>query len=195
MVELDGTNTSRCCRNSSGKLGSLTGSPDTPSAMELGGGSQMRTKSTIAKKSTRGNKAIERSYIAPYTHLNSRLKLKSYSQPPGPQALPGQFWSVPDLCSAYNWPNHLAGGGVIAIVEFGGGWVQSDLDQYFGGIAQPSPAVTDFSVDGTVNFPDPDPRGYDLEVALGLQVAALPTPAGHPAAVDKPFEIRPHEPS
>ncbi len=146
----------------------------------------MRTKSTIAKKSTRGNKAIERSYIAPYTHLNSRLKLKSYSQPPGPQALPGQFWSVPDLCSAYNWPNHLAGGGVIAIVEFGGGWVQSDLDQYFGGIAQPSPAVTDFSVDGTVNFPDPDPRGYDLEVALGLQVAG----ASYYAATGKPATIR-----
>ena len=31
------------------------------------------------------------------------------------------------------WLMGLAGGGVIAIVELGGGWVQSDMDQFFGG--------------------------------------------------------------
>ena len=44
---------------------------------------------------------------------------------PAPVAGP---WTLPDLCSAYNWPKNLAGGGVIAIVELGGGWVQSDMD-------------------------------------------------------------------
>ena len=47
----------------------------------------------------------------------------------GPEA--AAPWSVPNLCAAYNWPKGLAGGGVIAIVELGGGWVQSDMDQYF----------------------------------------------------------------
>ena len=32
-------------------------------------------------------------------------------------------WDVPALCAAYQWPTGLSGGGVIAIVELGGGWV------------------------------------------------------------------------
>ena len=52
-------------------------------------------------------------------------------------AYPG---SVPDLCAAYNWPTGLAGGGVIAIVELGGGWVQSDIDAFFQSINQPTPS-------------------------------------------------------
>ena len=90
-------------------------------------------------------------------------------------AASGGPWSVPDLCAAYNWPTGLAGGGVIAIVELGGGWVQSDMDQFFQSIGQPSPSITDVSVDGTQNSPNQsvgagdDP---DYEVALDIQVAA-----------------------
>ena len=50
-------------------------------------------------------------------------------------------WNVPNLCAAYNWPTDLAGGGVIAIVELGGGWVQSDMNQYFQSINQPVPQI------------------------------------------------------
>jgi kumamolisin len=75
---------------------------------------------------------------------------------------------------------------VIALVEFGGGWVQSDLDQYFAGIGQPSPTVQDCSADGTTNFQGPDPYGYDSEVALGIQVAA----ASYYVATGKPASIR-----
>jgi kumamolisin len=81
-------------------------------------------------------------------------------------------WDVPALCAAYNWPADLAGGGVIAIVELGGGWVQSDMDQFFGSIGQPVPLITDVSVDGTKNSPDPSPDGPDGEVALDIEVAA-----------------------
>ena len=74
---------------------------------------------------------------------------------PTPEApLPDAAWSVPDLCTAYDWPAGLAGGGVIAIVELGGGWVQSDIDAFFNGIGQPSPQITDVSVDGTTNSPN-----------------------------------------
>ncbi len=53
---------------------------------------------------------------------------------------PPQTWTLPDLCAAYKWPTGLPGGGVIAIVELGGGWVQSDMDAFFQSIGQPSPA-------------------------------------------------------
>jgi len=91
------------------------------------------------------------------------------------EAAPGTgTWSVPDLCSAYNWPTNLAGGGVIAIVELGGGWVQSDIDGYFQSIGQPSPQITDVSVDGTMNSPNQNVGSADdadYEVALDIQVS------------------------
>jgi kumamolisin len=105
----------------------------------------------------------------------------------GPGATP---WSVPDLCKAYNWPTGLAGGGVIAIVQPSGGWVQSDMDSYFKSIGQPVPQITDISVDGTqntpnqhLNNPDSDP---DHEVALDIQVAG----ASYFVATGKPAVIR-----
>ena len=85
-------------------------------------------------------------------------------------------WTLPALCAAYNWPQGLAGGGVIAIVELGGGWLQSDMDTYFRSINQPLPDITDVSVDGkTKNNPNQslgNPRDPDYEVTLDIQVAA-----------------------
>ena len=98
-------------------------------------------------------------------------------------------WNVPSLCAAYKWPTGLAGGGVIAIVELGGGWVQSDINQYFKSINQPLPLITDVSVDGTKNSPNQstgsgsDP---DVEVALDIEVAA----AAYFVATARPATIR-----
>lgn len=78
-------------------------------------------------------------------------------------------WAVPALCQAYNWPTNLVGGGVIAIVELGGGWTVPDMMAYFGSINQPMPSITDVSVDGTTNTPGEEADG---EVALDIQVAA-----------------------
>jgi kumamolisin len=102
------------------------------------------------------------------------------------KAAAGGPWNVPDLCAAYDWPTGLAGGGVIAIVELGGGWLQSDIDQFFSGIGQPIPQITDVSVDGTTNTPDPGPNSPDGEVALDIQVAA----AAYFVATGKPATIR-----
>ena len=105
----------------------------------------------------------------------------------GPEA--PAAWNVPNLCAAYNWPTGLAGGGVIAIVELGGGWVQSDMDQYFKGINQPVPQITDVSVDGTQNSPNQNPGSAsdpDYEVALDIQVSA----AAYYAATGKAATIR-----
>jgi len=105
----------------------------------------------------------------------------------GPQA-PAP-WNVPNLCSAYSWPTGLAGGGIIAIVELGGGWVQSDIDQYFKSINQPVPQITDVSVDGTKNSPNQSTGSNsdpDYEVALDIEVAG----AAYYAATGKPATIR-----
>ncbi|MGH9604400.1 MAG: S53 family peptidase [Terracidiphilus sp.] len=98
-------------------------------------------------------------------------------------------WNVPNLCTAYNWPTKLSGGGAIAIVELGGGWVQSDIDSFFQSIGQPSPQLTDVSVDGTQNTPGQgggSENDADYEVALDIEVAG----ASYFAATGKPATIR-----
>jgi kumamolisin len=98
-----------------------------------------------------------------------------------PQPTP---WDVHALCVAYDWPTGLAGGGVIGIVELGGGWLQSDLELFCSRNHMPIPSVTDVSVDGTNNAPGVDPDS-DGEVALDIQVAAAACSAatGHPATI------------
>ena len=114
----------------------------------------------------------------PYVKLHSDIKH------PKPGAHVAQSaWSMPNLCARYKWPTGLDGGGVIAIVELGGGWKSSDMAAYFKGIGQPVPSITDVSVDGTENTPGGD---ADDEVALDIQVAA----AGYYMATGKPATIR-----
>jgi kumamolisin len=115
-----------------------------------------------------------------------KVKCHPYFKVPGPEAASENFWNVPDLCAAYNWPTGLPGGGVIALVEYAGGWTTPDLYQFCASLGQPPPTINDFSVDGTQNTPDPDPYGNDSEVALGIQVAA----ASYYVATGKPASIR-----
>ena len=70
-------------------------------------------------------------YNKPYFKLRKRLDPKVLA------AVPSATWTVPALCAAYKWPTGLPGGGVIAIVELGGGWVQSDINSFFESIGQP----------------------------------------------------------
>lgn len=121
------------------------------------------------------------------------FKLRSQARRLSPflasQAATQLTWSVPNLCTAYNWPTSQTGGGVIAIVELGGGWVQSDIDAYFQALGQPSPSVTDVSVDGTENSPNQgagSSNDADIEVALDIEVAA----ASYFAATGQPATIR-----
>lgn len=109
----------------------------------------------------------------PYFKLRSQMRGAAVTPPRA--AAPEPAWSVPDLCAAYNWPAAQPGGTVIAIVELGGGWVQSDIDAYFQSLGQPSPSITDVSVDGTTNSPNQgagSSNDADIEVALDIEVAA-----------------------
>jgi kumamolisin len=124
-----------------------------------------------------------------YAHPVGHVRCKPYFKLA--KAKPTHTWNVPDLCAAYQWPEKLAGGGVIAIVELDGGWVQSDLDQFFKSIGQPPPQVVDVdNIDGTHNNPNQhldDPQhDPDGEVALDIEVAA----AAYYAATGKPAAIR-----
>ncbi len=94
-------------------------------------------------------------------------------------------WDVAALCWAYGWPVGLVGGGVIAIVELGGGWVSADLEKFCTNNNIPVPSVTDVSVDGTRNRPGAE-TDADAEVALDIQVAA----AAYSVATGKPAIIR-----
>jgi kumamolisin len=125
-----------------------------------------------------------------YVHVARRPNVRPYFKRLDPAARPAAAhhtgpWSVPDLCKAYHWPTKQPGGGVIGIVELGGGWVQSDMKQFFDGIGQPVPNITDISVDGTTNTPNPAPDSPDGEVALDIQVAgaAYYVATGHAAKI------------
>ena len=97
---------------------------------------------------------------------------KTYIKYPSPvqmRAAGAGPWKVADLCQAYDFPTHLAGGGVIGILELGGGYHQSDLDQFSQLNGLPTIQVTDVSIDGAQNSPGDDADG---EVLLDIQVAA-----------------------
>jgi kumamolisin len=98
----------------------------------------------------------------------------------------GAPWSIAALCAAYSWPNSLEGGGIIGIVELGGGWIQSDIDQFFSTANLPSPNITDVSVDGTQNSNTQPQNDADGEVALDIQIAA----AAYAIATGQPATIR-----
>src|SRR5580698_5131049 len=110
-----------------------------------------------------------------------------FKLPKDPKAAAETSWNVPDLCAAYKWPTGAAGGGVIAIVELGGGWVASDIDAFFKSVGQPTPSVTDVSVDGTKNTPGRSGSAGDddYEVALDIEVsgAAYYAATGHAATI------------
>ena len=99
-------------------------------------------------------------------------------------------WTVPALCTAYSWPGQLAGGGVIAIIEFAGGWVPDDIAAYFQAANLPVPRVTDVPVGGGRNNPNQhrgDPNGDpDVEVALDIEIAA----AAYSIATGTAAEVR-----
>ncbi len=126
----------------------------------------------------------------PYFKLRSRTpSFTPRSTVSSDLAAPPAPWTVPSLCAAYNWPTALTANGVIAIVELGGGWVQSDMDAFFGGLNQPTPQITDVSVDGTQNSPNQSvgsSNDADYEVALDIQVAG----ASFYAATARPATIR-----
>jgi kumamolisin len=81
------------------------------------------------------------------------------------------------LAEVYAFPAGTDGTGqTIAIIELGGGFAQSDLDDYFASLGIDAPTVTAVGVDGAKNQPGQDPQGADGEVLLDIEVSGALAP-------------------
>jgi kumamolisin len=91
-------------------------------------------------------------------------------------------YAAADLAEIYQFPQALDGTGqCIGILEFGGGFLQSDIDSHFGAAA---PTITVVQVAGAGNQPgDPD---YDGEVTLDIEVASGAAPGARLAVYFAP---------
>ncbi|MEU3876218.1 MULTISPECIES: S53 family peptidase [Streptomyces] len=83
-----------------------------------------------------------------------------------------------DLARVYDFPQGTDGTGrTLALLEFGGGAEQHDLDAYFSGLGiSPAPAVVPAGIGGAGNAPDGNPDGPDGEVMLDIEVAGALAP-------------------
>lgn len=127
------------------------------------GASAAQTCSTASKSyvAVSGQEAVRR-----------KMPARNYIKYPAPQSLrprTGGPFKVAELCRAYHFPTGLGSGGVIGILELGGGFLQSDLDTFssLNGLQKINAAAV--PVNGGSNTPG---GGADAEVLLDIQVAA-----------------------
>lgn len=87
-------------------------------------------------------------------------------------------FTPPQLAGLYDFPPGGDGSGqCIGIIELGGGYNDSDLQQYFSELGlRTSPQVVSVAVDGTTNAPTGDPSGPDGEVTLDIEIAGAIAP-------------------
>jgi len=86
-------------------------------------------------------------------------------------------YTPPQVAAAYQFPAGTDGTGQhVAILEFGGGYAQADLDAYFSSLGITSPAITAVSVGGAQNVAGKDPSGADGEVLLDIEVVGSVAP-------------------
>jgi kumamolisin len=86
-------------------------------------------------------------------------------------------YTPPQVAEIYQYPAGTDGSGqTVAIIELGGGFSQTDLDTYFGGLAIPVPSVSAVGVDGASNVPDQAPQGADGEVLLDIEMVGAIAP-------------------
>lgn len=80
------------------------------------------------------------------------------------------------LAAYYGFPTGFDGQGTkVAVIELGGGYVQSDLDKYFTSLGLKVKPVVFHSIDGAKNSPG-NPNGPDSEVMLDLCVIGAMAP-------------------
>jgi kumamolisin len=94
-----------------------------------------------------------------------------------PQLDPAQgvAYTPPQVADLYNFPKEGDGASqCIGLIELGGGYVQSDLDIYFGELQLQTPNVSSVSVDGASN--SPQDSDSSVEVMLDIEVAGTLAP-------------------
>ena len=88
----------------------------------------------------------------------------------------GPGFTPSELAGLYDFPNGFDGAGqTIGIVALGGGYLASDMKEYFGGIGLGVPEIVAAPVNGVQNQPGIDDVA-DREVTLDIQVAGAMAP-------------------
>lgn len=92
-----------------------------------------------------------------------------------------------EVATLYNFPKTPGSGNgqCIGIIEFGGGYRDSDNKEAFAAMNLNVPTVVPVSVSGGLNQPGPDPKA-DSEVALDIQVAGGAAPGARIAVYFAP---------
>lgn len=104
-----------------------------------------------------------------------------------PAAAAASWFTPVQVGAAYGFPAGFDGAGrTLALIELGGGYTQSDLDTYFGGLGIGTPTVTAVPVDGGANAPAGDPNSADGEVLLDIEVAGALAPGAAQAVYFAP---------
>jgi kumamolisin len=112
--------------------------------------------------------------ITSVSGLDNRRQVKPRTSPATLRRHRTVTYTTTDLAEIYEFPADLDGSGqCIGVLEFGGGYQQSDLNQYFQNLGLNPPTVTAVSVDGTQNAPGSD---ADYEVVLDIEVAGAAAP-------------------
>lgn len=94
-----------------------------------------------------------------------------------PAAAGAQSYLPRQVAELYSFPTDVDGSGeTIGILELGGGFTTTDIQQYFKNQNITPPHVVAVSVDGGKNSPT-NPSGADSEVMLDIEVAASVAPA------------------
>ncbi|HWT40549.1 MAG TPA: S53 family peptidase [Dongiaceae bacterium] len=84
-----------------------------------------------------------------------------------------------EVAHLYNFPDNTDGTGqCIAVIELGGGYTQSNLNDYFGKMGVRTPVIVDVPVLGTTNSPGSDADG---EVQLDIEVIGCCAPGAKQA--------------
>ena len=103
------------------------------------------------------------------------FRIRPPFHPAAVDAQPTSFTPL-QLAQIYNFPQGNGAGQCIALIELGGGYATSDLQQYFSGLGVAQPNVVSVSVDQATNSPNGDPNGADGEVTLDVEVAGAIAP-------------------
>jgi kumamolisin len=80
------------------------------------------------------------------------------------------------VADAYGFPAGSGAGQTIALVELGGGYVETDLKRFFKELKIAAPTVSSVSVDSANNAPTGNANGPDAEVMLDIEVAGAVAP-------------------
>jgi kumamolisin len=90
---------------------------------------------------------------------------------------PSSGFTPAQVAALYNYPAGNGAGECVGIIELGGGYRPTDLDDYFAANnINPAPTVVAVSVDGAQNQPVGNPNSADGEVLLDIEVVGSVAP-------------------